>query len=702
MEPLKEPDLRMMGSDDFSPEKYVKELSQRCVGGPELRRLCKKVKGFSDDTNSLLKRNVYQNYMQFIESAKEISHLESEMYQLSHLLSEQKSLLSSLATTSILGDENVILRRLEENKETKPNKEEINREKIAQILEKVEGCKEVLEVPGRVYLYEGSLLELDPVENTVIKFVQAFLFSDGLMIAKKNSNSRELMKYIFEAMYELGSLAVVNVRDLGSIKHAFKLLIFPDTRVFKCQSSTIKKEWLEKFDQAKKARLSHDQKRDSISEKPPSRSASIDYPSLNPFEEQEEEPGFKHPDWFLEIPEELDVCIAQRHFEEAVVFLQKSKDYIAEFLHSNNNQPDHVLSDIQRKVEQKHNVLTDVLTKELEVKPDKSLQGGLKASRRAVRLLNQLERSNQACDLFLKLCTCMLKIQYKRVKREGSTTMYIKHLSSVIFTNICHMTEEFLRAFPDSPTCYSVYVVWVSRELSQFTTHFIKQAFVPQTSFRTLTECIVHVRWQCDRLCSYGVDLGYQVDGALRTYITKALKDAKDKLCDSVKVRASEDKWIPTNLKSKTGLTKFLQEYSEMGLKLDSYITGDVWLQLTTNTLAFTKLIINLLNDVLKIRTTELIHAINETLYSVFDAQIRHNELALRSEKESEQRKFITKNAEFLLVTLVDVCQKKYKEEIGFSCETLSKLQKEYSALLNGISPTSRNTTRNKYSSDFL
>lgn len=33
--------------------------------------------------------------------------------------------------------------------------------------------------------------------------------------------------------------------------------------------------------------------------------------------------------------------------------------------------------------------------KELEVNPDKSLQGGLRAARRAVRLLNELERSTQ-------------------------------------------------------------------------------------------------------------------------------------------------------------------------------------------------------------------------------------------------------------------------------------------------------------------
>jgi hypothetical protein len=48
------------------------------------------------------------------------------------------------------------------------------------------------------------------------------------------------VRYKFEAMYELGSLAVVNVRDMSSVKTAFKLLAFPDTRVFQCTNNQSK------------------------------------------------------------------------------------------------------------------------------------------------------------------------------------------------------------------------------------------------------------------------------------------------------------------------------------------------------------------------------------------------------------------------------------------------------------------------------
>ncbi|CAH1133128.1 unnamed protein product [Ceutorhynchus assimilis] len=678
----KEPNFSLLSSQDFAPEKYVRDISQNYVGGLELQNIKKKIQALADETSNNLKKNVYQNYVQFIETAKEISHLESEMYQLSHLLSEQKGLLTALSTSSILEDNRAHF-DVRNEKLDEQELEEENKQKLATILDKVENCKEVVEAPDRFLLFEGDLLEIDATENTAIKFVHVYLFNDSLMLTNRNSNSRGLMRYAFESLYELSSLAVVNVRDLGNIKHAFKLLIFPDTRVFQCSSNASKKEWLDKIDQAKKTRLVQEQqKRESSLEKiSPARSISVDL-SIN----SQPEEIFTHPDWFLDIPDELDVCIAQRQFEDAVNHINKSKTYI-------NKHPEHVGA-IQKKIDQKQNTLVEMLMKELEVNPEKSLQGGLRATRTAVRLLNQLGRSTQSCDLFLKLCSSMLKIQCKRVKREGSTSTYVRHLSSVVFTNMCHMSEEFLRAFPDScANCASAYVVWASGELSLFTTHFAKQVFMPQTSLSTITECVVLVRSQCERLCTYGVDFRYQLDGALRAPLSKALNDARDKFVDSIKLRAIDEKWIPVNLNTRSGLARCLQEYAVLGLKLDTYVTGDVWLQLTSSNLAFTKSFLILLDDCLKLKTTELLHSIDETLTKCFEAQLRYNEQGLKNE---DQKQFILKNFEFLLVVLVQLTQTKYKEATGYECDNLNKLVNDYLSLLKARS------TKTKYSSEFL
>lgn len=46
---------------------------QECVGGAELQQRKAKIQTFGDQTSSALKKHVYANYMQFIETAKEIS-----------------------------------------------------------------------------------------------------------------------------------------------------------------------------------------------------------------------------------------------------------------------------------------------------------------------------------------------------------------------------------------------------------------------------------------------------------------------------------------------------------------------------------------------------------------------------------------------------------------------------------------------------
>lgn len=68
-----------------------------------------------------------------------ISDLESEMYQLSHLLSEHRLLLSALADTALLADETTTVQEVENNDEQE-DEQDVKKRKLASILEKVEGC----------------------------------------------------------------------------------------------------------------------------------------------------------------------------------------------------------------------------------------------------------------------------------------------------------------------------------------------------------------------------------------------------------------------------------------------------------------------------------------------------------------------------------------------------------------------------------
>lgn len=56
----------------------------------------KEIQKYADDTNSQLKKNVYQNYSLFIESSREIATLKEEMRQLNTLLEQQQTSMNQL------------------------------------------------------------------------------------------------------------------------------------------------------------------------------------------------------------------------------------------------------------------------------------------------------------------------------------------------------------------------------------------------------------------------------------------------------------------------------------------------------------------------------------------------------------------------------------------------------------------------------
>jgi hypothetical protein len=85
---------------------------------------------------------------QFIETAKEISHLEQDMYRLSAIITEQRKFLVGLQDTSLLGDTVPLTISLEPEEELKSgeddsskttNRQEEGRRKLVELMENVEG-----------------------------------------------------------------------------------------------------------------------------------------------------------------------------------------------------------------------------------------------------------------------------------------------------------------------------------------------------------------------------------------------------------------------------------------------------------------------------------------------------------------------------------------------------------------------------------
>nr|SVE74045.1 EOG090X021B [Daphnia barbata] len=684
---------RKLGAPGFAAEIYVKELTQSTVGGHDLLQHRQKIQALSEETNQYLKKNVYQNYMQFIETAKEISYLESEMYQLSHLLTEQRSLLVTLLENSLLGDKAPGLRGVEKpetkvkfNAKVAVNLDANNQEgrkRLTALLEKVEGCASVVESLTRTLIHEGDMVELDPSDNCAIGRVRGFLLSDSFMIASWLPNKRGNMRYQYQALYELDGLAVINIRDLGPVKYAFKLMMFPDTRVLQCANSNDKKEWLEAFDLAKHFKIkkeitstaSVDTKDDSYDE------------AYNPFAEHESLPYVPNgtgsnpevaesiPDWVLEVADDMDVYVAQRDFEEAVALAEKTR----EFWEGASASAVNLHRDLKLKIDSRIRQLSEVLMNELRVSPDKSLQGGPRAASRAVLLLSRLGQASQACDLFLKHRSALLKHNLRQLKTEGATTLYIKRITSLFFPFVAETGREISRVFPKNKICASAFVVWSRSEVGKFGNNFRKHVFTSGSTLTTVAECVALVRGHSEQLLEIGLDLTFYLENELRGQVERCLRDAREKLMESIKLRALEDKWRPVNLVNKSGIARFADDMSEIGIaSIQSWVYDECWVALTSNTINFSKAYLTFLDDALKMHSADSNIFVDEILHDIFQAHLKHVENSVRSGKYKGEAKFINKNASFLLHVILSLAQHRVEEVRLFPSLLFAKLRAEF------------------------
>lgn len=659
---------KQLESPNFDPQNYVKQLSQQSDGDRDLQEHRQKIQNLADETAQNLKKNVYKNYRQFIETAKEISYLESEMYQLSHILTEQKSIMESITQTLLSTDKDETAKEMLAAfpKET----EEVKQRTLTTLLEKVEGCKNIMETPGRYLVYNGDLFEYDVDNMSQIQRVHAFLMNDCLLIATWLANRRGAVKYKYNALYDLESFAVVNVKDNPPMKDMFKILMFPDSRIFQAENSKIKKEWLEILEETKKKKVTKD--RHKKEEEVPNSPVRPEV-STNPFDVDEplesEEAVDLSPEWIQELPEDLDVCIAQRDFEGAVDLLDKLNEYLKDQAVTPR------VKELRGKVDERVRQLTDVLV--FELSPDRSLRGGPKATRRAVSQLIRLGQSTKACELFLKNRAAAVQTAIRQLRIEGATLLYIHKLCNIFFTSLLETAKEFEMDFKGNTGCYSAFVVWSRSAMKMFVDAFSKQVFDSKESLSTASECVKVAKEHCTQLSDIGLDLTFILQSLLVKDIKAALISYKDIIIEATRHRNSEEMWRRMNLMTPEALAKLKEEMRACGIgNFDQFTGDDCWVNLSYTVVAFTKQMMGFLEEGLKLYFPELHMVFLESLREVILVATQHVDFSLRCEQESEKKSFIMQNALFLHEMVLPVVEKRFEEGVGKPAKQLQDLKK--------------------------
>ncbi|KAF7254446.1 Exocyst complex component 8 [Varanus komodoensis] len=680
---------RQLESGSYAAEEYVKQLSQQSDGDRDLQEHRQRIQALSEETAQSLKRNVYQNYRQFIETAREISYLESEMYQLSHILTEQKGIMeavtqallqqASAADDSALGG----ARRAAADPHTNPflplsakdssANEEGRHRTLTTLLEKVEGCQDLLpESPGKYLVYNGDLVEYDADHMVHIQKVHAFLMNDCLLVATWLPNRRGTYRY--DALYPLDGLAVVNVKDNPPMKDMFKLLMFPESRIFQAENAKIKKEWLEVLEETKRNRALSEKRR--LEQEVPTWAPPSTPPEpTNPFEEDEEEETMPEEEtvdlsleWIQELPEDLDVCIAQRDFEGAVDLLDKLNEYLAD------KPVTQLVRELRAKVDERVGQLTEVLV--FELSPDRSLRGGPRATRRAVSQLIRLGQSTKACELFLKNREAAVHTAIRQLRIEGATLLYIHKLCHVFFTSLLETAREFETDFAGNSGCYSAFVVWARSAMRMFVDAFSKQVFYSKESLSTAAECVKVAKEHCSQLSEIGLDLTFIIHALLVKDIKGALQSCKDIIIEATKHRNSEEMWRKMNLMTPEALGKLREEMRSCGVtNFDQYTGDDCWVNLSYTVVAFTKQTMFFLEEALKLYFPELHMVLLESLVEIILVAVQHVDYSLRCEQDPEKKAFIRQNASFLYETVLPVVEKRFEEGVGKPAKQLQELR---------------------------
>uniref|UniRef100_UPI00358F6EE2 exocyst complex component 8 isoform X4 n=1 Tax=Myxine glutinosa TaxID=7769 RepID=UPI00358F6EE2 len=666
---------RQMMAPLFDPQQYVQTLSQQSDADRDLQEQRLHVQKLVDDTALNLKRNVYKNYHQFIETAKEISYLESEMYQLSHILTEQKSVMESITQHLRSTDK-------EEASKEKPaafpkETEEVKQRTLTTLLEKVEGCGDILETPGRYLVYNGDLIEYDPESMSQVQRVHAFLMNDCLLVASWLPNRRGAVRYRYNSLYQLGDLAVVNVKDNGPMKDMFKVMRYPDCCIFQAESSKIKKEWLEILDETKRNKALSD-KLKKEQERPLS-PKTPDTP-LDPFAEEpemspdiEEDPIELSEPWIQDLPEDLDVCIAQRDFEGAVDLLDKFEEFVKE---QPVTQAVTQLSRVGERVKQ----LTDVLV--FELSPDRYLRGGPRATRRAVSQLIRLGQATKACQLFLKNRECAVRTALRQLRMEGSTGLCVRTLCHVFFCCLLQTTREFQRNFAAHPGCYSALVVWQRLALQLFADAFSQQVFDSKECLSSIAECVALACSHCEKLSNFGLDLTFTLQSLLLKDIKGAVQASKDVIIEATKHRNSEETWRQMNLMIPQAQQKLMEEMETSGVpNFEQHIGKDCWVNLSYTVVAFSKQLLAFLEDGLRLYQPELHMVLVEGLVEVVLVEVQHVDYSLRCEQDPAKKGFIQHNAAFLLDAVLPRLQQRFQETVGLPAKQLQDLQRDISKI---------------------
>ncbi|VIO96673.1 Uncharacterized protein BM_BM7247 [Brugia malayi] len=618
--------------EDFDAISYVRDQLRGMKSGDETRQLQAfhaRLNVANAQSSELVKKSVFLNYKKFIDTAREVSYLEREIYELSSLLSDQRMLIETLMQMTGEDRSSIGTASLHTSFSVNP---------MNVLMQKMDGIASMLNnlpTSDRVIMH-GEVVQLDSDNMRPQHNVMLILLSDRLLIGQPSSGK---YRFQLESSHPLNNIAAVNIKDRENgetVTSMFKLLIFPGQRFFLAENARIKKEWLDCIENAKRELLHEGSLvRQATIRGKRRHDLSAKMELGNQFMPVAESVAIKSPDesaWLNELPAELDDCIAHRDMEHAV-------ELIMEWKSCNTKE---ATIDAQLTLRE-----TQI------VRRPGALHGGPRAIKKAINLLTILGRASQAVDLYLKKRSTVLRTTTRELTMSEEPLSYVRQLSQQFLDVISDVVKEFLM----QPEHFSLILHWCSGELSVMLSLIRKHVIEVAPTMAVLAHTWRILMIHCDNLITVGVDLSFEVHRLLAPSLKIAIETNFSNIIESVRLRVSEERWKAYHMESESNVNRFIEEMSDMGLSVDWALstTQCSSINITQNACHFSRVAFMLARDLAMIRSSHLRYLTDSFMVKLWSEYLNH----LKSAPQSSLQQY---TSVFVISQLLPLCDAIYDE----------------------------------------
>eukprot|EP00047_Mylnosiga_fluctuans_P015581 m.47737 g.47737 ORF g.47737 m.47737 type:complete len:631 (-) comp5996_c0_seq2:202-2094(-) len=523
------------GAADFSAEDYVYGLCDiPDITLADIQAQQERLKRHTETNSLALRANVNKNYANFIETAKETSKLESDMFELSNLLNEQSAILRGLNLTLAPA--------------ATAQSPEVDSERLT--LADVQGLERAGLSPlaATDCLAAGPLDLLDVESYSIRGHRHFFLLPDLLLIARPSKPGKE-KRLVFDDIAPLATLRIADPGDGDSDVCHFTLEADERVWLVAAPSPSDKRMWLTAL---RRALGRHRGSKENF---------------------DDDEGGDDHHTWLHDAPEDIEVFIAQRAYESAVELVERAQDALHESTNRLDALPQHIDACARK--------LAAALCKEMS-RPALRRHG----IRAAVQLLLRLDEHEKACRSYLETWSQTLQREFRRLKMEGSTELFVFKLSQMFYGLLRSTRHEFGYLFDNSAT--SAYVRWAHQQQAVFAAVFARQALESTTaSLATVAECVHVAQQSCAVLLQDGLDLEFSLLELLSPGIIHAIEEAGRSWISATAHHLTDETWEKHKFSSRQAQQTFQAELAEYGVDhADDYMDKGLCLLFET-TIAF-------------------------------------------------------------------------------------------------------------------